>query len=256
MIFTTDYTILNEDEIHKNNGEIIENCFYQYFIKKNSRYIYDFLKFIKKNAYPSWEDIAESEDKDPEIKLFLLSRYTMALMSFLINIMNDVELKKTINDSDVLDEKIKSYIIKRYYLYIINDSANILKNNGQTNNSKIIIWGFKDRIKKFKSLFEFVSLNKDVIYIMGYCGIKKINSEIIVNGKIYSGIKKSWIKRNSYSIRQGTINIDITFNKWKNAAEVSWSNIWGPLCGDGGIMEFTKKNNKWWKSRVLTHWIT
>ena len=177
MMFPKGYTILSNDEIRKKNGEIIERCFYRYIRTKNPRYINDFLKFIKDNAYPSWDNIAVSKDRESQIILFLLSRYTMVLLSFLINIKNDVKLKKLINDSDILDEKVKSYIIKRYYLNIMNDSANILEkwfpNNDQIKKSirnkynyygKAIIWGFKDRINKFKSLFKIKKKSREYFH--------------------------------------------------------------------------------------------
>jgi hypothetical protein len=92
MKFPKDYLILNNDEICKNNGEIIEYRFYQYYHTKDAGYIYDFIKFIKDNAFPSWKDVAVSKDRESQIILFLLSRYSMALISFLINIKNDVQL--------------------------------------------------------------------------------------------------------------------------------------------------------------------
>ena len=262
MIFPTDYTILNNDEFHKNNGEIIEYCFYQYFLKKSRRYIYDFLKFIKDNAYPSWQNVAVSKDRETQIILFLLSRYTMALFSFLINIKNDVVLKKIIMDSEIPDEKIKSYIIKRYYLNIINDSANILENWFPNNEQikkrirdqynyygKSILWGFKDRIKKFKLCIKargspkrFIILNKDVNYFLHCIG---------VYGQKYIEITR---KRNYYSVSGTDWFVEITFKKMRKVAEVRWGTGLGVLSGFGSTKEFIKENNKWRKSCEHSYW--
>jgi len=255
---------MENDEILKNNGEIIEYRFYQYYHTKDAGYIYDFIKFIKDNAFPSWKDVAVSKDRESQIILFLLSRYSMALISFLINIKNDVQLKKTIKDSEILDEKVKSYIIKRYYLSIINDSANILENwypnNAQIKKSirkkynhygKAILWGFKDRIKKFKSLIKvrglakrFILLNKDVIYFLHCIG---------VYGHKYKEITR---KMNFYSIRGDDWFVDITFKKMRKVAEVSWGTGLGALSGSGSTKEFIKENNRWRKICEHSHWIS
>jgi len=264
MIYPEDRTILTNDEIRKNNGEIIEYRFYQYFHTKDAGYIYDFIKFIKDNAYPSWENVAVSKDRESQIILFLLSRYTMALISFLINIKNDIALKKMIKDSDIPDEKVKSYIIRRYYLNIIKDSANILKNwfpnNAQIKKSirdeyyyygKAILWGFKDRIKNFKVLNKvrvlpgrLVSLNEDVIYFLKYFHVYNSKYKEITrikNGYCISGV--DWF-------------VNITFNKNKNNAEVYSGFGLGPLAGMGSTIEFIKENNIWKKSRELGRWIS
>jgi hypothetical protein len=255
---------MENNEILKNNGEIIEYRFYQYFHTKDAENIYNFVKFIKNNAYPSWKNVAVSKDRESQIILFLLSRYTMALFSFLINIKNDVQLKKIIMDSDILDVKVKSYIIKRYYLYILNDSASILENwypnNAQIKKSirkkydyygKAILWGFRDRMKKFKSLFKasglpkrYIHLNKDVIYFLQYFGRY---------GHKYEEIT---VEKNSYCISGDDWFVNITFNKKKNIAEVYWGAGLGPLAGCGSTIEFIKENNIWKKSRELSRWIS
>ena len=264
MKFPKDYYKLGNDEIRKNNGEIIEYRFYQYFHTKDAGYIYDFLKFIKNNAYPSMENIAVAKDRESQIILFLLSRYTMALFSFLINIKDDAALKKIINDSEILDEKVKSYIIKRYYLNIMNDSANFLENwypkneqikkklrNKYNYYGKAILWGFKDRIKKFKSLIKgrglakrFILLNKDVLYFLHCIG---------VYGQKYKEITR---KMNFYSISGDDWFVDITFKKKRKVAEVRWGTGLGPLAGSGSTKEFIKENNRWRKVCEHSHWIS
>jgi hypothetical protein len=264
MKFPKDYFILTNDEIRKNNGEIIEYRFYQYFHTKDTGYIYDFIKFIKDNAFPSWKDVAASKDRESQIILFLLSCYTMALFSFLINIKNDAQAKKIINDSEILDENIKSYIIKRFYLYIMSDSVNILENwytkNEQikkklrdkyTYYGKAILWGFKDRLKKFKSSIKvrglakrFILLNKDVIYFLHCIG---------VYGHKYKEITR---KINFYSIRGDDWFVDITFKKMRKVAEVSWGTGLGALSGSGSTKEFIKENNRWRKICEHSHWIS
>ena len=155
------------------NGEIIDYRFTQYFRTKNTQHIYDFLEFIRNRAYPSWGKIARSNDMPLQIILFLRARYTMELFSFLINVKNDYEIKRIINENDIVGKKIKLYIINNTYAKIMEDTKNILKkfcaqnkqlkNNiccSYMNESIIKTYGFEDRIKEYKSAIESLKIEK------------------------------------------------------------------------------------------------
>jgi len=254
-------------EFLENNSRDIEYYLCQFFHTRSIWYINALLKFINSNAYSNWHDILAAADMESQVILFLLSRYTMVLFSYLMNIKNVKEIKKIVVESNIIDRKTKSYMIKRYYVNIMNDAVSILKKfllkNEQVNyikHSKIIIWGFKERIKRFKPLLEFVTLNIDVISILQKFGNIKLGNEITINGKRYIGIADSWKKylikkEKSYEIRQDIWRIYIQFNKG-NVAIIDYGIDRGFLAASGSVSEYVKKNNKWQKSRDLFSWIS
>jgi hypothetical protein len=117
-----------DTEILKDNRKIIDFHFDNFYRTKNVLHINNLIKIISDYANPCWENILLSDDVKTQIALYLMSRYIMELLSFYINIQKDEDLKDILNQSSILDDKVKTYIANKKYSNIKKRYSKYFKN--------------------------------------------------------------------------------------------------------------------------------
>ncbi|MCL2007227.1 MAG: cytochrome P450 [Treponema sp.] len=105
---------------------IINYIFAQHIHEKNSQYIHILLKNLNDHANLLYNDYVESEYIDLKTELFFISYYTMGLFSFLIYKKKDKVIKNIIQESNILNNNIKT-IIKKRYSKIMKEAEKIIK---------------------------------------------------------------------------------------------------------------------------------
>jgi hypothetical protein len=294
LIFRRIGKMLNKDEILKNGGHIIDLHFRRYIKLGNTLYMNDILNFINDYAYPNWETFLSYFDIKNQLTLFLFSRYTMELFSFYINIEKTEILKNIMNETDLLNEEIKSYIIKKKYSNIKKYAINSLKLFFQRNkfvdknirdhffkNDQLKIWGdeeiIKDyerrilieeeeeKIRKYKSSLEVISLSDDEIEIISVLFGEHKSKEVKINQIIRSGFKSCIINPYTefkfkcvweYDDPYAYYITRVVFSEKGANALLRYGWRGGFLDGRGFIAYFARKNNIWEKIDEMVEWMS